>query len=86
MPGGGDIITKYMEPNGDGIRVDSAGFYSGLKPSQSYDPLIGKLICTGKTWEDALSLSVKSLNGYTIEGLNSNVSALKRILDHDEFK
>lgn len=86
MPGGGDTITKYTEPSGDGVRVDSAGFYSGLKPSQSYDPLISKLICTGNTWESALSRSLNSLNDYTIQGLNSNISALQRILDHAEFK
>ncbi len=46
MPGKGEILNQYKEPSGGGIRCDTAGWYSGFKPNQMYDPLVGKLICS----------------------------------------
>ncbi len=45
------------------MRVDSAGFYDGLKPNQMYDPLVGKLICSGPTWDEANQLERGELKG-----------------------
>ncbi|CAD7931236.1 unnamed protein product [Amoebophrya sp. A25] len=85
MPGGGERISEYAEPVGDAIRVDSAGFYSGLKPNQMYDPLVGKLICCGKDFTEALDLTKKALVDFKIVGVNSNLPALGRIVRHPEF-
>ena len=46
MPGKGEVLDAYEEPKGVGVRCDTAGWYTGFKPNQMYDPLIGKLICS----------------------------------------
>ena len=43
MPGRGEVLDRYEEPTGDGVRCDSAGWYTGFKPNQMYDPLVGKV-------------------------------------------
>lgn len=45
MPGKGEVLDQYEEPTGDEVRCDSAGWYTGYKPNQMYDPLVGKVSC-----------------------------------------
>ncbi|CAD7940083.1 unnamed protein product [Amoebophrya sp. A120] len=85
MPGGSETITEYQEPTGPGVRVDSAGFFAGLKPNQMYDPLVGKLICTAPDFSQAVDKTLDALQSFKIGGLNSNLAALQRILKHPEF-
>ena len=49
MPGKGEVLNLYEEPTGDGVRCDSAGWYTGFKPNQMYDPLVGKVSVAGFT-------------------------------------
>jgi pyruvate carboxylase len=42
-PGRGDVLEGYVEPRGEGIRCDTAGWYAGFAPNKMYDPLIGKV-------------------------------------------
>eukprot|EP00928_Gymnodinium_smaydae_P078820 TRINITY_DN6288_c1_g1_i2.p1 TRINITY_DN6288_c1_g1~~TRINITY_DN6288_c1_g1_i2.p1 ORF type:complete len:938 (-),score=129.79 TRINITY_DN6288_c1_g1_i2:177-2990(-) len=88
-PGGGPDVTRYEEPCGDGIRVDAA-LYEGCKPSMHYDPLVGKLICFAagegdEAFQDCREKTLQALDGYTIEGVNTNKHLLSNILQHPEF-
>lgn len=90
-PGGGKEVTKYSEPVGEGIRVDAA-LYEGGQPSVHYDPLVGKLICfaPGEGGSDAAfqasrELSLRALQNYVIEGVNTNKMLMRGILSHPEF-
>ena len=90
MPGKGEILDTYEEPKGGGVRCDSAGWYTGFKPNQMYDPLVGKLICSAggvtlESFEEARQLMLKSLNDFHIEGVANNINAVERILSHQEF-
>lgn len=90
MPGKGELLDLYEEPTGEGVRCDSAGWYTGFTPNQMYDPLIGKLICsadgvTKESFEDARQLMLQSLSGFNIEGVANNIDAVERILKHPEF-
>jgi len=90
-PGGSREVTSYREPSGPGIRVDAA-LYEGGRPSMHYDPLVGKLICfaPGEGGSDAAfqasrELTLEALEGYQIEGVNTNKPLLRGILKHPEF-
>lgn len=90
MPGKGEMLDFYQEPSGEGVRCDSAGWYTGFKPNQMYDPLVGKLICsagdvTTEGFEQARRLMLKSLGDLKIEGVANNIDAVERILTHPEF-
>ncbi|KAL9186330.1 hypothetical protein ACHAXT_005568 [Thalassiosira profunda] len=90
MPGKGEILDEYEEPSGDGVRCDTAGWYTGFKPNQMYDPLVGKLICsaggvTPESFEAARQLMLKSLENFNIQGVANNIDAVERIVTHPEF-
>mmetsp|Transcript_17383 Transcript_17383/g.26467 ORF Transcript_17383/g.26467 Transcript_17383/m.26467 type:complete len:1216 (+) Transcript_17383:70-3717(+) len=90
MPGKGEILNQYKEPSGSGIRCDTAGWYSGFKPNQMYDPLVGKLICsapgvTSESFEAARQLMLHSLKDFEIDGVANNIDAVERILTHKDF-
>ncbi|KAF4531533.1 hypothetical protein B566_EDAN019556, partial [Ephemera danica] len=60
------LITRYFAPRGAGVRVDS-GVNIGGKVDVYYDSMLAKLICHGKTREDARCGLIEALNGYHIE-------------------
>ncbi len=80
------IVKKFVAPEGDGIRVDSA-LYSGYSVPAFYDSLIAKLICFGKDRSEAIEKMKNSLLSFRISGIPStipfHISALndKRFVD-----
>jgi len=78
------MITRYAEPRGRNIRVDS-GVEAGSLVSVYYDSLLAKVISWGTNREDARNSLVDALNGYHIEGVTTNVDFVNRILTHPEF-
>jgi len=83
MPSTG-MLTRYTEPRGHSIRVDS-GVRIGSKVSVYYDSMLAKIICHGKDREDARTRLAGALNGYHIEGVVSNIDFTNSILCHPEF-
>jgi propionyl-CoA carboxylase alpha chain len=78
------MITRYAEPKGKGIRVDS-GIRTGSKVGVYYDSLLAKAICYGKDRDEARTLLVGALNGYHIEGVTTNIDFVSRILCLPDF-
>jgi acetyl-CoA carboxylase biotin carboxylase subunit len=78
-------ITEYREPSGDGIRVDS-GYTLGDTITPYYDPLIAKLICHGKTRDEAISKMTYALQNYQIAGLKTNIPFLTKVFSSELFK
>ena len=78
------MITRYAEPRGRNVRVDS-GVEAGSLVSVYYDSLLAKVISWGTNREDARNNLVDALNGYHIEGVTTNVDFVNRILTHPEF-
>lgn len=78
-------LKFYKEPGGPNVRVD-AGVMEGSEISIYYDPMISKLICWGKTREDAVNRTLRALDEYFIGGVSNNISFLKFILESEIFK
>jgi len=78
------MITRYASPRGKGIRVDS-GVNIGGKIDVYYDSMLAKLICHGKTREDARRALIEALNGYHIEGVSTNIDFVTSVLCLPEF-
>ncbi|MFW6080485.1 MAG: acetyl/propionyl/methylcrotonyl-CoA carboxylase subunit alpha [Desulfosalsimonas sp.] len=78
------LVTRYAEPRGKNVRVDS-GVHAGSLISVFYDSLLAKLICWGKTREKARRRVVNALNGYHIEGVVTNTDFVNRILNLSAF-
>lgn len=83
LPGPG-AITEWVEPTGDGVRVDS-GYESGNKVTPFYDPLLAKLIVHGDDRADAISKARSAVEGFTIVGPKNNLPFFAELLSNDEF-
>jgi len=78
------MITRYAEPRGNAIRVDS-GIHIGSNIGVYYDSMLAKVICHGRDREEARLRLVEALNGYHIEGVVTNIDFVNSILCHPEF-
>ena len=50
-----------------------------------YDSLIAKVICKGRNRTEAIQRTLRSLDEFVIEGINSTVDLHKKILNHKKF-
>ena len=78
-------LTRYQEPSGEGVRVDS-GIAEGGEISMFYDPMIAKLITHGKTREEAIDRLADALDSYVIDGLGHNRQFLRHVCDNKAFR
>jgi acetyl-CoA carboxylase biotin carboxylase subunit len=78
-------ITKWQEPRGDGIRVDSA-LRSGVSVPPFYDSMIAKLVVHAGTRAKAIDRLRWALDQFVIEGVPTNIPLLKVIVDHQDFR
>ena len=78
-------IARYIEPRGEGIRVDS-GYQAGDTVSQFYDPLIAKLVVWGADRNKAIIRMQHALDNYEITGIKNNIPFLRKAFDSEIFK
>jgi len=83
LPGPG-AITEWIEPSGDGIRVD-AGFAAGTTVTPNYDSLMAKLIVHAPDRAAALALAATAVAGFTVVGPKSNLAFHAELLANPEF-
>jgi len=83
LPGPG-AITEWVEPSGDGIRVDS-GYVAGTTVTPSYDSLMAKLIVHGTDRDDALRRAREAVAGFIVRGPKSNLAFHVELLQNPEF-
>lgn len=78
------VITKYIEPQGPGIRVDS-GFRLHDEFSLYYDPIISKLITWGNNRKEAIQRMKRALKEYEISGIHTIIPLHNIIMNHPKF-
>ena len=78
-------ITRYQEPQGEGIRVDS-GCLEGGEISMYYDPMIAKLIAYGDTRAQAIDRLAHALDNYCLEGPAHNRLFLSHLVNQAAFR
>lgn len=83
MPAPG-AITKYIEPSGPGVRMDS-GVREGSVVGGQFDSMLAKLIVFGETREEALQRSRRALSEYVIEGMPTVVPFHRHIVENPAF-
>lgn len=84
LPSTGKILF-LKNPIGENVRLDS-GIEQGSDVTIYYDPMIAKLIVTAKDRKTCINELIEALNEYVIFGITTNISYLKIILSHPEFR
>ncbi len=79
------LITTFHPPGGTGVRVDTH-VYSGYVVPPYYDSLIAKLIVWAGNRDEAIARARLALEMFVIEGIQTTIPFLQRVLDHPEFR
>ena len=77
-------ITGLILPGGNGIRVDTF-VYEGYTIPPNYDSMIAKIIAHGKNRNEAISKMKRALEETVIEGVDTNIDFLFRIIRNSNF-
>jgi acetyl-CoA/propionyl-CoA carboxylase biotin carboxyl carrier protein len=77
-------ITRYREPAGPGVRVDS-GVVEGTEISPLYDPMIAKLIVHDVDRESARRRMLRALREFEIGGTKTLIGFHVALLEHPCF-
>ena len=83
MPSPGTITGLYL-PGGNGVRIDTA-IYDGYTIPPTYDSMIAKIITHGDNRNEAISKMRRALEEVVIEGVDTNVDFLLKIIRNNNF-
>lgn len=78
-------ITNLHTPGGHGVRVDSH-VYAGYVIPPYYDSMIGKLITSARTREEALDTMYRALSEYVIEGIKTTIPFHLQLMKNEDFR
>ena len=83
LPGPGKVTT-WVEPTGEGVRVDS-GYGPGTTVTPNYDSLMAKLIVSGADRAEAIARARTAVAGFQIAGPKNNLPFFAELLANEEF-
>lgn len=78
-------ITVLHQPGGHGIRVDSHA-YDGYTIPPYYDSMIGKIIATARSREEAINTMHRALSEYVIEGIKTTIPFHLQLMKDERFR
>jgi len=83
-PSAGTIDVFHL-PGGHSVRVDTHA-YAGYRIPPHYDSMIGKLIVSAPTREDAIKRMRRSLKEHVIEGVKTTIPYHIQLMDDKNFQ
>jgi acetyl-CoA carboxylase biotin carboxylase subunit len=78
------LIDYIRMPGGPGVRTDS-GVYAGYEVTPNYDPMIAKLSVWAADRATAIRRIDRALGECVVNGIDTNVTFLRRIVQHRAF-
>ena len=78
-------ITNLHFPGGHGVRIDSH-VYAGYVIPPFYDSMIGKLIVSAQTREEAIIKMKRALEETVIEGIKTTIPFHLKMMDDEGFR
>ncbi len=83
MPSPGEL-RQFRLPGGPHVRVDTY-VYNGCDVPVRYDPVFAKLTVWGENRDECLQRMRRALEDFIIEGIQTNLPLIQRIMDMTEF-
>lgn len=77
-------IKDLNLPGGNGVRIDTA-VYSGYTIPPVYDSMIAKIIVHAENRDEAISKMKRALEECVIDGIDTNIDFLYKILENENF-
>ena len=84
LPTIGNLVDWHLPPM-EGLRLDS-GVETGSTVSIYYDPMLAKVIASGRNRVEAIQRMTRALEDMSIQGLITNRTFLIDVLQHDAFE
>jgi acetyl-CoA carboxylase, biotin carboxylase subunit len=84
MPSPGRV-TRLVLPEGPGVRLE-CGVAEGVEVSVHYDPLLAKLIATGRDRDEAIARMAAALDAFVLEGVKTTIPFHLRVMRSDLFR
>ncbi|MFT0850457.1 biotin carboxylase N-terminal domain-containing protein [Achromobacter sp. F4_2707] len=78
-------LSCFDMPEMEGIRVET-GYAAGCEVPRFYDPLLAKIIATGKDRAEAISRLQAALRATRVEGVKTNIPFVLRSLDDPDYQ
>lgn len=78
-------LSRFDMPRLEGIRVET-GYAAGCEVPRFYDPLLAKIIATGKDRQEALARLRDAMTATCVEGVKTNIPFILRALDDPEYR
>ncbi len=78
------VVTRFEPPLGPGVRVDS-GVVSGDVIGGAFDSMLGKIIVTGATRQQAIERARRALADCVIEGMPTVLPFHRAVLQEQDF-
>ena len=78
-------LNKVETPTGPNVRNDT-GIYTSMEVTPYYDPLLAKLVVSAENREESINKMRWALSHYVVLGVTTNITFLKKVLEHKEFK
>ena len=78
-------ITAYRSAGGAGVRLDGGTIDIGVEISAYFDSLLVKLICHGRTFEQAVARARRALAEFRIRGVSTNIPFLQAVVEDEDF-
>jgi acetyl-CoA carboxylase biotin carboxylase subunit len=84
MPSPGRL-TRLVLPEGPGVRLE-CGVAEGVEVSVHYDPLLAKLIASGRTRDEAIERMSAALGAFVVEGVKTVIPFQQRVMQSAVFR
>jgi pyruvate carboxylase subunit A len=78
-------ITAYLSPGGVGVRIDGVVYKDYTVPPY-YDALLTKLTVQGRTWDETVRRTHRSLEEFVLRGVKTTIPFMMRIMEEPDFR
>ncbi len=77
-------ITAYLSPGGIGVRIDGVVYKDYTVPPY-YDALLAKITVQGRTWNETVRRTHRSLEEFVLRGVKTTIPFMKKIMEEPDF-
>jgi pyruvate carboxylase subunit A len=78
-------ITSYLSPGGVGVRIDGVVYKDYTIPPY-YDALLTKMTVHGRTWDETVRRTHRSLEEFVLRGVKTTIPFLLKIMEEPDFR